>query len=65
MYRPLLKLLWIKHPLMSYLRSNQLPRDHLRIQVNKLKKKLHKGIGPMEDVSDQERISIAGTFLTG
>jgi hypothetical protein len=50
---------------MNYLRSSQLPRDLLKIQVNKMKKKLRKGTGPTEDVSDQERISIAGTFLTG
>jgi hypothetical protein len=50
---------------MNYLWSSQLPRDFLRIQVNKLKKKLHQGTGPTEDVSDQERISTAGTFLTG
>jgi hypothetical protein len=50
---------------MNYLRSSQLPLDLLRNQVNKSKKKLHQGTGPMEDVSDQERISTAGTFPTG
>jgi hypothetical protein len=49
---------------MNYLWSSQLPRDLLKIQVNELKK-LHQGTGPTEGVSDQERISTAGTFLTG
>jgi hypothetical protein len=50
---------------MSYLWNSPLPRDYLKIQVNQLKKKLYQGTGPTEDVSDQERISTAGTFLTG
>jgi hypothetical protein len=50
---------------MTFPWSSQLLWDFLKIQVNELKRKLHQGTRPMEDVSDQERISTAGTFLTG
>jgi hypothetical protein len=50
---------------MTFLWSSQLLWDSLKIQVNELKRKLHQRTGPMEDVSDHERISTAGTFLTG
>jgi hypothetical protein len=50
---------------MTFPWNSQLLWTFLRIQVNVLKRKLHQGTGPMEDVSDQERISTAGTFLTG
>jgi hypothetical protein len=58
-------LLWPRRPLMTFPWSSQLLWTFLRIQVNELKRKLHRGTGPTEDVSDQERISTAGTFLTG
>jgi hypothetical protein len=50
---------------MTFPWSSQLLWTFLWIQVNELKRKLHQGTGPKEDVSDQERISTAGTFLTG
>jgi hypothetical protein len=62
---PLPALLWPRRPLMTFPWNNQLLWIFLRIQVNVLKRKLHQGTGPMEDVSDLGRISTAGTFLTG
>jgi hypothetical protein len=58
-------LLWLRWPLMIFPWNSQLLWAFLWIRVNELKRKLHQGTGPKEDVSDQERISTAGTFLTG